>query len=102
MGRDFWGSARPHPLLQQGHSGHVQLVLNSSKDGGTTTPLGNPCQFLATRTVKKCLLTSSWRSTLRDRKSVSEELLHAPALSTSSRYYQTCTLRSHSVKLFSF
>jgi len=64
VGRDLWGASGLIPLLKQGHPelvalDRVQADLNISKDGDSTTSLGNLCKCLVTLTVKKqyCSIT---------------------------------------------
>jgi len=57
--RHLWRSSSPIPLLKQGHlelltQDSVQTFFNISKDGYSTIPLGNLCNFSVIATVKKC------------------------------------------------
>ena len=45
-------------------------LLNISKDGDSTTSLGNLCQCSAPHTVKKCSLMFSWKSAFKDAERV--------------------------------
>ena len=61
IARDHWRSSSPISLLNQGHlksvaQNYVQMALEISKTGDSTTSLGNLCQCSVTLTVKMCFL----------------------------------------------
>jgi len=64
VGRDLVRSSSPTPCSEQGHLPLDQvaqspLVLHVSRDGASTTSLGNPCQYFTTLTVRNFFLVSS-------------------------------------------
>jgi len=62
VGRDLWGSSSPTPLpsrvtYSRLHRTASRQVLNISREGDSTTPLGSLCQCSITLKVKKFFLS---------------------------------------------
>jgi len=65
VGRDLCGSSSPTPLPKQGHlqqaaQDRIQVVVNISREGDSTTSLGSLFQSSVTLRVKKFFLMFRW------------------------------------------